>query len=328
MDRIGRYKIVRELGRGAMGVVYHAIDPNIGRPVAIKTINLGAVLKPDEQERMRERLFREARSAGILSHPGIVTIYDVEQQGDLAYIAMEYVDGPTLDQLLSQPEAMPANRMFSILAQTAVALDYAHGKGIVHRDVKPANIMIAANGTAKITDFGIAKITASEQFTMTGSIVGTPHYMSPEQVQGQSVDGQSDQFSLAVIAYEMLTGEKPYTGEHLTTVVYKIVAEEPPPPHRINSTLGGAIEVAMRKSLAKKPDGRFRTCQEFADTLEKACAASPGWRPMARGGSLNAPTMADSAQPAITLPAGRRPVRSGGTATVDRGQKRKSGFLP
>jgi serine/threonine protein kinase len=226
MDRIGRYKIIRELGRGAMGVVYHAIDPNIGRPVAIKTINLGTVLKPDEQERLRERLFREARSAGILSHPGIVTIYDVEQQGDLAYIAMEYVDGPTLDQVLSQPKALDPEQMFSVLAQTAVALDYAHGKGIVHRDVKPANIMIAAGGTVKITDFGIAKITASDQFTMTGSIVGTPHYMSPEQVQGQPVDGRSDQFSLAVIAFEMLTGEKPYTGEHLTTVVYKIVVGE------------------------------------------------------------------------------------------------------
>src|SRR5437588_2452921 len=194
MDRIGRYKIVRELGRGAMGVVYHAIDPNIGRPVAIKTIQLGGDRTREEQERLRERLFREARSAGMLSHPGIVTIYDVEQQGDLAYIAMEYVDGPTLDHLLSETAAINADRMFSILGQTAVALDYAHLKGIVHRDIKPANIMIAADGTAKITDFGIAKITASDQFTMTGSIVGTPHYMSPEQVQGPPVDGRSDQF--------------------------------------------------------------------------------------------------------------------------------------
>ena len=154
----------------------------------------------------------------------------MEQQDDLAYIAMEFVDGPTLDQVLAPSQAMPAEQMFSVLAQTAAALDYAHQKGIVHRDIKPANIMIAADGTAKITDFGIAKITASEQFTMTGSIVGTPHYMSPEQVQGQPVDGRSDQFSLAVIAFEMLTGEKPYTGEQLTTVVYKIVAEEPVSP--------------------------------------------------------------------------------------------------
>jgi serine/threonine protein kinase len=314
-----------------MGVVYHAIDPNIGRPVAIKTINLGTVLKPDEQERMRERLFREARSAGSLSHPGIVTIYDVEQQGDLAYIAMEYVDGPTLDQLLSQPEAMAPERMFSILAQTAVALDYAHGKGIVHRDVKPANIMIAANGTAKITDFGIAKITASEQFTMTGSIVGTPHYMSPEQVQGQSVDGRSDQFSLAVIAYEMLTGEKPYTGEHLTTVVYKIVAEEPPPPHRINSSLGSGIETVLKKGLSKKPDLRYGNCTEFTEALEQACAANKGWQSLPRGASLNVPTVSDKEiGKAPALPPSRRARRDdhSATGTTERVPRERSGFLP
>lgn len=313
-----------------MGVVYHAIDPNIGRPVAIKTINLGAVLKPDEQDRMRERLFREARSAGILSHPGIVTIYDVEQQGELAYIAMEYVDGPTLDHVLSQPEALPPERMFSVLAQTATALDYAHGKGIVHRDVKPANIMIAAGGTAKITDFGIAKITASEQFTMTGSIVGTPHYMSPEQVQGQPVDGRSDQFSLAVIAFEMLTGEKPYTGEHLTTVVYKIVAEEPPSPHRINASLGSGIESVLRKGLSKKPEDRYASCVEFTDSLEKACTSNPGWQSLPRGGSLNAPTVADKALAAPVLPPSRRSRRSEPTTsgTTERTARQHSGFLP
>jgi serine/threonine protein kinase len=330
MDRIGRYQIVRELGRGAMGVVYHAIDPNIGRPVAIKTIQLGGTRTPEEQDRLRERLFREARSAGILSHPGIVTIYDVEQQGDLAYIAMEFVDGPTLDQVLSQQQAVEPGLMFSLLAQTAIALDYAHQKGIVHRDIKPANIMIAGPasgfpGTVKITDFGIAKVTASEQFTMTGAIVGTPHYMSPEQVQGQPVDGRSDQFSLAVIAYEMLTGEKPYTGEHLTTVVYKIVAEEPAPPHRLNPTLSGAIEVALRKGLAKRPDGRFHTCQEFAETLEKACEATAGWRAMARGGGLDEPTLAEAKRPAMVLPPARRRMDASGT--TERGAPRKSGFL-
>ena len=330
MERIGRYKIVRELGRGAMGVVYHAIDPNIGRSVAIKTIQLGGNRTPEEQERLRERLFREARSAGILSHPGIVTIYDVEQQGDLAYIAMEYVDGPTLDQLLTERSAIDPDLMFSILGQTAVALDYAHGKGIVHRDIKPANIMISgpnsgASGTVKITDFGIAKVTTSEQFTMTGAIVGTPHYMSPEQVQGQAVDGRSDQFSLAVIAYEMLTGEKPYTGEHLTTVVYKIVAEEPAPPHRLNPTISGAIEVAIRKGLAKKPDGRFKSCQEFTETLEKACVATEGWHAMPRGGILNEPTVADGKPPAMVLPPSRRRVDASGTG--ERRITRKSGFL-
>ncbi len=324
MDRIGRYKIVRELGRGAMGVVYHAIDPNIGRPVAIKTIRLSDAGKPEEQERLRERLLREARSAGMLSHPGIVTIYDVEQQGDLAYIAMEYVDGPTLDHLLSEAALAP-DRLFSILGQTAAALDYAHQKGIVHRDIKPANIMIAADGSAKITDFGIAKITASDQLTVTGTIVGTPHYMSPEQVQGLAVDGRSDQFSLSVIAYEMLTGEKPYSGEHLTTVVYKIVAEEPVSPHRLNPTLSGAIENVLRKGLAKKPEARYRTCQEFAEALEKACAASRGWKAVARSGSLMAPTLVAGVRPAITLPPARNPRQDAGT-TGERTRERKPSF--
>jgi serine/threonine-protein kinase len=327
MDRIGRYKIVRELGRGAMGVVYHAIDPNIGRPVAIKTIQLGAGRKSEEQERLRERLFREARSAGILSHPGIVTIYDVEQQGDLAYIAMEYVDGPTLDQVLAPGQAISPERMFSVLAQTAAALDYAHGKGIVHRDIKPANLMETADGAVKITDFGIAKITASEQFTMTGSIVGTPHYMSPEQVQGQPVTGCSDQFSLAVIAFEMLTGEKPYTGEHITTVVYKIVAEEPPPPNRLNPSLSASIGVALGKALAKKPDARYRTCQEFVGALEQACAATRGWKPMARGGASSEPTALEGAAPARDLPPPRRPLAGQTTGATVGVKRRKSGFL-
>ncbi len=337
MDRIGRYKIVRELGRGAMGVVYHAIDPNIGRPVAIKTIYFGGNRKPEDQNRMRERLFREARSAGMLSHPGIVTIYDVEQQGELAYIAMEFVDGPTLDQVLGEPDPPPQEQLFSILGQTAVALDYAHSKGIVHRDIKPANIMLAADGTSKIADFGIAKIAEAENLTVTGSIVGTPHYMSPEQVQGLQVDGRSDQFSLAVIAFEMLTGEKPFTGEHLTTVVYKIVAEEPIAAHRLNATLSAAIENVLRKALAKKPDARYRTCQEFIEALEKACSISKGWRLMPRGSMLNEPTLAaasplapapSSAAASSALPPPRRPARrTEATATATAGSGKKSHFL-
>src|SRR5262245_15815317 len=332
MDRIGRYKIVRELGRGAMGIVYHANDPNIGRPVAIKTIQFNSSRKQEELDRMRERLFREARSAGILSHRGIVTIYDVDQQDELAYIAMEYVDGPTLEYLMSGAAALAADRMFSILNQTAVALDYAHSMRIVHRYIKPDNILVTADGTAKITDFGIAKITASEQFTMTGNIVGTPHYMSPEQVQGHPVDGRSDQFSLSVIAYEMLTGEKPYTGEHLTTVVYKIVAEEPASPRRFNPSLTLAIETALRKGLAKRPEARSRSCQEFVEALEKACAASPGWKLLPRSGTLSEPTFGEvptartKPKPAVTLPPPRRPARSEMSSTVM--TKPRGGFVP
>ena len=320
MDRIGRYKIVRELGRGAMGVVYLATDPTIGRPVAIKTIRLGEVANAEERTRLRERLFREARSAGVLSHPGIVTIYDMQAQDDIAYIAMEYVNGPTLDQLISgQP--LPPDRLFAILGQTAVALDYAHLKGIVHRDIKPANIMITEDGSAKITDFGIAKISTNEQFTMTGAIVGTPHYMAPEQVQGLAVDGRADQFSLAVITFEMLTGEKPFTGEQLTTVVYKIVAEEPAPAHRLNSTLNQQITNVLRRALAKKPDARYPNCQKFVDALEAACAAAKGWKPLPRGGSLDLPTAVEARRPAnVSL--------SSSTAETKSRSRRKMGILP
>src|SRR5436190_2558275 len=291
MDRIGRYQIVKELGRGAMGVVYQAVDPTIGRHVAIKTIRLGELDDPDERAKLRERLYREARTAGILSHPGIVTIYDMEEQGDVAFIAMEFVDGPTLDQLLSGREPIPRERLMSILRQTASALDYAHGKGIVHRDIKPANIMLASDGALKITDFGIAKVTTSQQYTQTGTILGTPNYMSPEQVQGLAVTGRADQFSLAVIAFEMLTGDRPFAGEHLTTVVYKIVAEDPAPAQRLNPTLGPQIDAVLRRGLMKKPETRFGSCIEFANALEHACANTQGWKNLPPGASLSMPTV-------------------------------------
>ncbi|HLN01988.1 MAG TPA: protein kinase [Bryobacteraceae bacterium] len=294
MESIGRYQITRELGRGAMGVVYLAVDPTIGRNVAIKTIRLGEVTDQEERAKLRERLFREARSAGILSHPGIVTIYDMEEHDDVAFIAMEFVDGPTLDQLLSKREPLAPERLMSILRQTAAALDYAHAKGIVHRDIKPANIMIASDGAVKITDFGIAKVTTSQQYTQTGTILGTPNYMSPEQVQGLAVTGRADQFSLAVIAFEMLAGDRPFTGEHLTTVVYKIVAEDPPPVQRLNPTLGPQIDNALRRGLAKKPEARYSSCIEFINGLDSACASTQGWKNLPRGGNLSLPTVIET----------------------------------
>jgi len=299
MESIGRYQIVKELGHGAMGVVYQAVDPTIGRPVAIKTIRLDAVDDADERAKLRERLFREARSAGILSHPGIVTIYDMEERGDIAFIAMEFVDGPTLDQLLSAKQPLAPERLINILRQTAAALDYAHAKGIIHRDIKPANIMMASDGAVKITDFGIAKVTTSQQYTQTGTILGTPNYMSPEQVQGLAVTGRADQFSLAVIAFEMLTGERPFTGEHLTTVVYKIVAEDPPPVQRLNPTLSPQIDAVLRRALLKKPEGRYNLCIEFINGLDAACANTQGWKNLPRGGGMNMPTVATAA---VTMP--------------------------
>jgi serine/threonine-protein kinase len=292
MNQIGRYQIIGELGRGAMGVVYHATDPAIGRSVAIKTIRIRDISDTKHREKLRDRLFREARSAGVLSHPNIVTIYDMDEADGLAYIAMAYVNGPTLEKILASEEPLSGAKMLRILRQAAAALDYAHARGIVHRDVKPANIMTDEDGSVKITDFGIAKITEGQHSTETKTVAGTPNYMSPEQVQGLAVDGRSDQFSLAVIAYEILTGERPFVGEHLSTIVFKIVAEEPPPAFRVNTTLTPQIDEVLRKALSKKPEDRFPNCSSFVGALELACAESRGWKTLPAGAAAALPTMA------------------------------------
>ena len=292
MEQIGRYRIIGELGRGAMGVVYHATDPAIGRSVAIKTIRILDINDTERRDKLRERLFREARSAGVLSHPNIVTIYDMDETEGLAYIAMAYVNGPTLEKILESDAPLSGANMLRILRQTALGLDYAHGRGIIHRDIKPANIMTDEDGAVKITDFGIAKITAVTSMTQTRTVVGTPNYMSPEQVQGLAVDGRSDQFSLAVIAYEILTGERPFQGEHLSTIVYRIVAEQPPEAHQINGTLTPQIHEVLSRGLAKKPEDRYPTCSTFVGALEMACAESRGWKTVTASGAAALPTSA------------------------------------
>ena len=290
MDAIGRYQIIGELGRGAMGVVYRAQDPTIGRLVAIKTIRLADLSDQTERVRLQERLFREAQSAGILSHPGIVVVYDVGTDGDITYIAMEFVNGTTLEKTLADPNPPGQQTVLGVLRQTAAALDYAHKKGIVHRDIKPANIMIDNEATVKIADFGIAKIATSSQLTQTGLVMGTPNYMSPEQVQGKVVDGKADQFALAVVSYEMLTGEKPFTGEQLTTVLYKIVSEDPPPVEHLNPTLGFAVSMVLTRAMSKDPARRYGNCSEFVDALEAALNSKKGWQALARGAGQNMPT--------------------------------------
>jgi serine/threonine protein kinase len=291
VDQIGRYRILDELGRGATGVVYRAQDPAIGRIIAIKTIRLSDFTDEAERERLRERLFREAQSAGMLSHPNIVTIYDIAEENGLAYIFMECVDGPSLDKVLNGAEAIRSENALSILRQTATALDYAHQKGIVHRDIKPANILIHERTHAKITDFGVAKIM-SQQMTASGVMMGTPNYMSPEQVQGHAVDGRADQFSLAVIAYEMLTGEKPFLADQLPALLFRIVREDPVPPQRLNPTVGPQVEVVLKKALAKGANDRFGNCTQFVDALAGALQTSPGWRPLPRSSAHSMPTMA------------------------------------
>jgi serine/threonine protein kinase len=290
VEQVGRYLVLGELGRGAMGVVYKAQDPAIGRIIAIKSIRLNDLTEEHERERLRERLFREAQSAGILSHPGIVTIYDIFEEAGLAYIFMEFVNGPAFENMLGAAQTPDKDTLLSILRQIASALDYAHRKGIIHRDIKPANIMIHEDGSAKVTDFGIAKI-ASQAMTQTGTIMGTPTYMSPEQVQGIPVTGQADQFSLAVIAYEALTGEKPFTAEYLPTLLYKIVREEPIPPTLLNPTLDAKVDGVMRRAMAKAPADRFPSCAEFIESLAEALNAAPGWTPLPRGASQHISTV-------------------------------------
>jgi len=290
MDSIGRYQILGELGRGAMGIVYRAQDPAIGRAVAIKTIKLADMSDSNERARLRERLFREAQSAGILSHPGIVVVYDVGEQDDVTYIAMEFVNGPSLEKLLLRDEPPDQQTVLNVLQQAAAGLDYAHRKGIVHRDIKPANIMIDEDGTVKIADFGIAKVAASHQLTQAGTVLGTPNYMSPEQIQGKPVDGRADQFALAVVTYEMLTGERPFSGEQLTTILYKIVAEDPPPVQHLNPTLGFAVSIVLTRALSKDAAKRYPTCTEFITALDAALKTKKGWRALSRGASQNLPT--------------------------------------
>ncbi len=329
MEQIGRYRIIGELGRGAMGVVYHATDPAIGRSVAIKTIRILDINDTGRRDKLRERLFREARSAGVLSHPNIVTIYDMDETEGLAYIAMAYVNGPTLEKILESDAPLSGAKMLRILRQTALGLDYAHGRGIIHRDIKPANIMTDEDGAVKITDFGIAKITAVTSMTQTRTVVGTPNYMSPEQVQGLAVDGRSDQFSLAVIAYEILTGERPFQGEHLSTIVYRIVAEQPPEAHQINGTLTPQIHEVLSRGLAKKPEDRYPSCSTFVGALEMACAESRGWKTVTAGGAAALPTSAmEPPAETATIPAAvAAPNRFSASDTIEK-QRRPSILAP
>ncbi len=270
--RIGRYLVTGELGRGAMGIVYEAIDPLINRKVALKVVRLEAFADAAEAGLLRERLFREARSAGVLSHPGIVGIFDVGQEGDLAFIAMELVEGESLYQVFSSGRPIPHVEAFDILRRVADALDYAHRNGVVHRDIKPANIMLDRGGRVKIADFGIAKITSSDlgTATLTGAVVGTPSYMSPEQIDARHLDGRSDQFSLAVVAYELLTGCRPFQGPSLASLAHTIVYSERPSARAANPQLAPGVDTVLCRSLARLPDDRYASCSEFVTKLEEA----------------------------------------------------------
>ena len=302
MDQIGPYKVTGEIGRGGMGVVLRGIDPAIGRQVAIKVILFRDLNDPKEREMLRTRLFREAHAAGILSHPGIVTVYYVGEEGETAFIAMEYVDGPTLQKLLSAPQPPGKEVLRRVLWQTAVALDYAHSKGIIHRDIKPANIMLDENGSVKICDFGIAKgLLEQTSLTQAGTSLGTPTYMSPQQIQAEAVDHRTDQYSLGVMAYQLLTGKTPYQGDRMPTLIYHIVNDPPPPAHGVNPSLSPGVNEVLQKVLAKNPDDRYKNCSEFVGALLEKWDPSP--TPVPRSGEQPpTSTMHWGTPPAATQP--------------------------
>ena len=260
---IGRYTILRELGHGAMGIVYEAEDPNIGRRVALKVVRTDQI--GANRDDVMRRFKNEARAAGNLNHPNIITIHDAGEHEGLLFIAMEFVQGINLAELIAKQGRMPAAKVVDVMRQVCAGLDFAHTRGIIHRDIKPANIMLA-DALVKITDFGIANV--GDGMTITGTVVGTPNYMSPEQVLGKTLDGRSDLFSVGVMLYEMVTGERPFEGQSITTIMYKIVHEEPIAPRKLDSTIHPGLSAIVEKALAKSPEARFQSGAEFSAALE------------------------------------------------------------
>jgi serine/threonine protein kinase len=268
-DIAGRYQVIQKLGAGAFGTVYKVRDKTLGRMLAIKVIRFDSmVTQGSNADALKERFMREARVSAQLKHPNIVTIYDVGDAGGLSYLAMEVIDGVGLDTLILKEGRLPLARAASIGAQVADALAFAHKSNIVHRDIKPPNIMIESGDRVKVTDFGIAKVTNnSDQLTMTGSIVGTPSYMSPEQARGQTLDGRSDLFSVGCVFYEMLTGRRAFESETLTGLLFKIITEDPPPIRELEPSVPDAAVQILAKALAKTPAARYQSGGELAEEL-------------------------------------------------------------
>jgi serine/threonine-protein kinase len=317
---LGRYRILGELGRGAMGVVYRAEDPMLSRTVAIKTINM--VADAEERAEYEKRFYQEAKAAGGLSHPNVVTIYDIGHAGDVVYMAMEYVEGTELRSLLARGR-LDAATAVDIVAQVAEGLAYAHARGVIHRDVKPANIMVPRDGPAKIMDFGIARMRASDVKTQTGMLLGSPKYMAPEQLLGGAIDQRCDIFGLGVVLYEALTGAPPFSGADITQIMYQIVHAAPPPPSAVSSRVPPMLDLVVARALAKEPAARYQDARELAADL-RACrvqiaastSAADADRTVHLASSRAAPQPADASQTlrldlvAVDAPARPAPSRT------------------
>jgi len=284
---LGRYKIISEIGQGAMGVVYKAVDPIIDRTVAIKTINLN--LSKSELEEYEARFQQEIKAAGRLNHPNIVTIYDVGKTDQVAYMAMEFLEGKELKDMIASGQIPPADQVVDIIAQVADGLHFAHQQDIVHRDVKPSNIMVMKNMLAKITDFGIARLPNSAVKTMTGLILGSPRYMSPEQVIGKAIDARSDIFSLGVVLYEALTAVAPFDGDNVNAIMYATVNTTPPPPSQHNRAVPPMLDLIVAKAMAKLLEDRYQSIKEFGDDLREVRRQMDSSRPAAALKAMTAP---------------------------------------
>lgn len=265
--KLGRYEIVAELGKGAMGTVYKARDPLLDRTVALKTINISAS-DPDMAE-YEARFYQEAKAVGGLNHPNIVTVYDVGKTDDKPYLAMELLDGRELSTLIVKGSPLVVAHALDIAAQVADGLAYAHEHGVVHRDIKPANIMVVRDGLVKIADFGIARMRSEERGNETPTVLGSPRYMSPEQVLRKRAEHRSDIFSLGVVLYEMLTGSPPFSGGDLNAILFQIVNLVPPAPSTANAEMPAMVDFVVAKALSKSPEERYASAKEFADDLRE-----------------------------------------------------------
>jgi CHASE2 domain-containing sensor protein/predicted Ser/Thr protein kinase len=322
---LGRYQVEKELGKGAMGVVYLGKDPKIGRVVAIKTMALSQEFEGEDLTDARERFFREAETAGRLQHQNIVTIFDAGEEHDLAYIAMEFLKGKDLVDFCKSGQLLPASKVLSIVARVAEALAYAHRQNVVHRDIKPANIMYEFDSdTVKVTDFGIARITDSSK-TKTGLVLGTPSFMSPEQIAGKKVDGRSDLYSLGVMLFQMLTGVLPFRGDSMAELMYKIANEEAPDVRILRNDTSERLANVVALSLAKRPETRYQSGDQFAADLRSVLAevsGMPGAQDTARMAASPPPardyeaTVVSAAMPVQRAP-GYDPSHKTGEAAVD-----------
>jgi len=283
LSQLGRYRILGELGHGAMGIVYKAEDPLLGRIVAIKTITLVT----DEAERIEyeARFFQEARAAGGLNHPNLITIHDIGREGDIAYMAMELLEGVELREVMARGP-VPLRLALEIITQAAEGMAFAHERGVIHRDIKPGNIMIVRGRHAKIMDFGIARMRVSDVKTQTGAILGSPKYMSPEQVAGKRVDHRADIFSLGVVLYELAAGTPPFTAPNMAQLMQQIAIATPLPPSAVNPALSPMLDLIVARALEKEPDARYQSAAEMAADLRGCIAELPerqGAPPVALG---------------------------------------------